>query len=136
MDKGLPVNTSKTETLNSSNFFELSVLSRENHLLHVLEIWTMVMYLEKWCSDLFYSTWFSNYEVNIFKFSLFKMVNSSSVIYVKTDCLVMMDRLLSKFHSNIFLIKPFYFWNSSRFIRAFLVHSYGGGGLEILTGLV
>ena len=107
MDKGLPVNTSKTETLNSSNFFELSVLSRENHLLHVLEIWTMDMYLEKWCSDLFYSTWFSNYEVNIFKFSLFKMVNSSSVIYVKTDCLVMMDRLLSKFHSKIFFDKAF-----------------------------
>ena len=33
------------------------------------------MYLDKWCSDLFYSTRFFNCEVSLFKFTLFEMVN-------------------------------------------------------------
>ena len=59
-------------------FFELSVHSRENHLLSDLEIWhsgSLDLYLEKWCSDLFYLTQFFNYEVNLVKFTLFDMVN-------------------------------------------------------------
>ena len=36
---------------------------------------TIDMYIEKWCSDLFYSTRFLNYEVNLSKFTLFEMVN-------------------------------------------------------------
>ena len=31
--------------------------------------------LGTWCSELFYFTWFFNYEVNFFKFKLFEMVN-------------------------------------------------------------
>ena len=46
--------------------FGLQLLSREIHLLSDLDIWH---------SDLFYSTQFLNYEANLVKFALFKMVN-------------------------------------------------------------
>ena len=51
--QSLIVIISKTGTLNSSNFFKLSVLSRENHLLSDLDIWhsgSLDLYLQKWCS--------------------------------------------------------------------------------------
>ena len=53
-----------------SNFFQLLVLSRENHLLSDLEIWhscSLDLYLEKWYSDFSYLTCFMNYEVNHLK---------------------------------------------------------------------
>ena len=57
---------------------ELSVHSRENHILSDLENWhsgSLDLYLEKWCSDLSYLTFFLNYEVNHIKKCEFDKVN-------------------------------------------------------------